>query len=52
MVNDRIHFPFVANPASYLFAATVVVGAAILAGLIVRQRIDRLDLVAVLKTRE
>ncbi len=52
MVNDRIHFPFVANPASYLFAAIVVVVSAVLAGLIVRQRIDRLDLVAVLTTRE
>ncbi|MEO8621489.1 MAG: ABC transporter permease [bacterium] len=52
MVNERVHFPFVVNPASYVFAAVVVSLAAVLAGFIVRRRIDRLDLVAVLKTRE
>jgi ABC-type antimicrobial peptide transport system permease subunit len=30
----------------------VVIGAAVLSGFVVRRRIDRLDLVEVLKTRE
>jgi putative ABC transport system permease protein len=50
--SDRYEFPFVAKAASYVFSGAVVVGAAVFASLIVRRRIDRLDLVAVLKTRE
>lgn len=39
-------------PTSYLFAAGVVVTASLVSALLVRRRLDRLDLVAVLKTRE
>ena len=45
-------FPFVIYPATYASAVVTVVLAAIVSGLIVRQRIDKLDLVAVLKARE
>jgi putative ABC transport system permease protein len=45
-------FPLVIEPATYSFAAVVVVIAATLTGLIVRRRVDRLDLVEVLKSRE
>lgn len=44
--------PLVIEPATYGFAGTTVAVASIVAGLIVRRRIDRLDLVEVLKTRE
>ncbi len=44
--------PIVARPATYLFGAVAVSIAAVLSAIIVRRRIDRLDLVAVLKTRE
>jgi putative ABC transport system permease protein len=39
-------------PDTYLYASAVVVAAGIASALIVRNRIDNLDLVAVLKTRE
>ncbi|MGE5278662.1 MAG: ABC transporter permease [Acidobacteriota bacterium] len=49
---DLMRMPLVANPRSYLFAALTVAAATIASGWIVRRRIDRMDLVAVLKTRE
>ncbi|HET9951132.1 MAG TPA: FtsX-like permease family protein [Candidatus Eisenbacteria bacterium] len=50
--SDLYRIPMVVNPASYLFGAGIVTLAAALSGLIVSRRIDGLDLVAVLKTRE
>jgi putative ABC transport system permease protein len=49
---DLYRFPLVIHPISYAFAAFVVGLAAIASGLIVRRNLDRLDLIAVLKTRE
>jgi putative ABC transport system permease protein len=45
-------FPLVVRPSTYAFAVTVTLVAALLSGLVVRRRLDRLDLVAVLKARE
>lgn len=45
-------FPFVICPATYAFAVVTVLLAALISGLVVRERIDKLDLVAVLKARE
>ncbi|MEW6720788.1 MAG: FtsX-like permease family protein [Thermodesulfobacteriota bacterium] len=50
--SDLFRVPFVMEPSTYGFAAAVVVASAVLSGLLVRRRLDRLDLVAVLKTRE
>jgi putative ABC transport system permease protein len=44
--------PFVILPRTYAFAVITSVGATIVSALIVRMRLDRLDLVAVLKIRE
>ncbi|MEQ8787808.1 MAG: FtsX-like permease family protein [Pirellulaceae bacterium] len=44
--------PLVINASTYAFAATVVMVAAFVSGLIVRERLDHLDLVAVLKSKE
>ena len=44
--------PLVVNPATYAMASLVVIAAAIGSGLIVRRGLGKLDLVAVLKTRE
>lgn len=44
--------PLVISPGSYAFAAAVVAAAAVGSAALVRHRIDRMDLVAVLKTRE
>jgi putative ABC transport system permease protein len=49
---ERHRFPSVVNASTYVAAAAVVIVAAVGAGLAVRRRVDALDLVAVLKTRE
>jgi putative ABC transport system permease protein len=49
---DLYRFPLVITATSYAYSAVVVVAAATMAGLLVRRRLNRLDLVAVLKTRE
>ncbi len=45
-------FPLVIEPATFAYAAIVVLVAAILSALVVRRRLDHLDLVEVLKSRE
>ena len=49
---DEFFFPFVITPATYAFSAICVVLAGVVSAFIVRRRIDALDLVSVLKTRE
>jgi putative ABC transport system permease protein len=49
---EMYRIPLVLERPTYAMAAVVVTLAALISGLIVRRRIDRLDLVAVLKTRE
>ncbi|MEQ8964427.1 MAG: ABC transporter permease, partial [Azospirillaceae bacterium] len=50
--SEIMRLPFVVRPATYGAAALVVVVATALSALVVRRRIDRLDLIGVLKTRE
>lgn len=50
--NESFEIPAVIEPRTYAAAAIVVVVAAAASALIVRRQIDRLDLVAVLKTRD
>ena len=50
--SDQFYFPVVILPRTYAWAAICVVGAALGSALVVRRRIDRLDMVAALKTRE
>lgn len=52
MSSDLFRLPFVIHPATYGFAAAVILVTTALSGLIVRARLDHLDLVAVLKARE
>lgn len=52
MASDQFEFPVVIQPRTYAWAALCVVAAAVGSALVVRRRIDRLDLVAALKTRE
>ncbi|HEU4452369.1 MAG TPA: ABC transporter permease [Longimicrobium sp.] len=49
---EVFRIPLVISAYTFAFAAAVILAAALMAGMIVRRRIDRLDLVAVLKTRE
>src|SRR5262245_19103641 len=52
LATEMFRIPLVIHPATYAFAATVVIVAALLSGLLVRRKLDHLDLVAVLKSRE
>lgn len=50
--SDLFRVPVLVEPATYSLAAAAVVVSACLSGLIVRHRLDHLDLVAVLKAKE
>jgi putative ABC transport system permease protein len=50
--SDLIAIPIVIAPSTYAWAALSIVAAGVASALIVRRRIDRLDMVAALKTRE
>jgi putative ABC transport system permease protein len=50
--SDQFMFPATIRARTYAWAALCVVAAGLGSALVVRRRIDRLDLVAVLKTRE
>ena len=52
MSSDNIDFPVVIEPPTYAWAALIVLAAGLVSALLVRRRIDQLDLVAVLKVRE
>ena len=49
---ESFQMPAVIEPASYAIAALVVLAAGLASALLVRRRIDSLDLVSVLKTRD
>ncbi len=49
---DLYRVPLIIEMNTYAFAAAVVLVSACISGIIVRYRLDRLDLIAVLKTRE
>jgi len=52
MSSDLYRLPFIIRPGTFGFAGAVVLFVAAASGLIVRRRLDRIDIVAVLKTRE
>lgn len=50
--SDQFYFPVVIQPRTYAWAAVCVLAAGAASALVVRRRIDRLDMVAALKTRD
>jgi putative ABC transport system permease protein len=50
--NELFRVPLVFYPDTYAFASTVVLVAGLASALLVRRKLDQLDLVAVLKARE
>jgi putative ABC transport system permease protein len=50
--NDMISIPIIIAPRTYAFAALAIIIAGTGSAMVVRRRIDQLDLVGVLKTRE
>jgi putative ABC transport system permease protein len=49
---EMFRIPVVVEPATYAWSAIVILAAGLASALLVRRRIDRLDLVSALKTRE
>jgi putative ABC transport system permease protein len=52
MDTELFRLPWVVSRSTYGFAVTVVVAAALFSALVVRRKLDHLDLVAVLKARD
>lgn len=50
--SDQFFFPVTIRPRTYAWAALAVLAAGVASALVVRRRIDRIDMVAALKTRE
>ena len=50
--SDQFFFPVVVRARTYAWAALCVVAAGAASALVVRRRIDRLDMVSALKTRD
>lgn len=50
--SELYRVPFFIGREVYAYASLIVIAAAVASGLVVRRRIDRLDMIAVLKTRE
>jgi putative ABC transport system permease protein len=50
--NELYRVPVAIQPATYGYSMVISIVATVLSALVVRRRIDRLDLIAVLKTRE
>jgi putative ABC transport system permease protein len=52
LTSELFRIPLYIRTSTFATAALIVVVATLLSGLSVRRRLDRLDLIAVLKTRE
>jgi putative ABC transport system permease protein len=50
--SDQFYFPVVVQPRTYAVAGLAILASGVASALVVRRRIDRLDMVAALKTRE
>jgi putative ABC transport system permease protein len=50
--SDLFRLPLIVEPSTYAYAAIVVIISALLSGAMVARRVARLDLIAVLKTRD
>lgn len=50
--SDLFRIPLIINQSTYAISSFIVIAAGVLSALLVRRRIDRLDLISVLKTRE
>jgi len=49
---EFVRLPVILNTANYAFAVLVVAGASLLSAIFASRRLDRLDLVGVLKARD
>jgi putative ABC transport system permease protein len=49
---EQFRFPVIVSPATYAFASLVVLGSALATSLVVRRKLDRIDIVSALKARD
>ncbi|MCU7939379.1 MAG: hypothetical protein KZQ64_10550 [gamma proteobacterium symbiont of Bathyaustriella thionipta] len=49
---DLFRIPLIINPPTYALAVIVVIFSAVISGLIVRRKLNQIDLVSVLKIKE
>jgi putative ABC transport system permease protein len=52
LAGELMRVRLVVESSTYVIASAIVIAAAIVSALVVRRRVDRLDLVSVLKTRD
>ena len=52
LAGELMRVRFVVTPSTYVFASVIMLASTLASALIVRRRVNRLDLVAVLKTRD
>jgi putative ABC transport system permease protein len=52
LAGELMRVRLIVEPSTYVFASAIVILAAVLSALVVRRRVERLDLVSVLKTRD
>jgi putative ABC transport system permease protein len=52
MAGELMRTPMIVENSTYVIASAIIIVAAGLSTLVVRERINRLDLVSVLKTRD
>jgi putative ABC transport system permease protein len=52
LAGELMRVRLVVTASTYVFASAVVIVAAVISALVVRRRVNQLDLVAVLKTRD
>jgi putative ABC transport system permease protein len=52
LAGELMRVRLIVEPSTYVFASAIVIVAAVLSALVVRRRVERLDLVSVLKTRD
>ncbi len=50
--SDLYRVPFIINASTYAIAALIVVLASVVSAIVVKRRVDRLDMISVLKTRD
>jgi putative ABC transport system permease protein len=52
LAGELMRVPLTVSNLTYVLASAIVIAAAVLSALVMRQRVNRLDLVSVLKTRD
>jgi putative ABC transport system permease protein len=52
LAGELMRVRLVVEPSTYVLASGIIISAAVFSALVIRERVNRLDLVSVLKTRD